>query len=108
MVKKQKVSLRNDITFKHFFKNNEKALISLLESFLPLAKGRRIQSVKILDSLLQNPGNKETIMDLRLILDNQRDCQCRDANVLSSVFQRKGVVLLGKELSFSAEVRGSV
>ena len=71
MVKKQKVSLRNDITFKHFFKNNEKALISLLESFLPLAKGRRIQSVKILDSLLQNPGNKETIMDLRLILDNK-------------------------------------
>ena len=73
MDKKQKVSLRNDITFKHFFKNNEKALISLLESFLPLAKGRRILSIEILDSFLPTLGNKakETIMDLRLILDNK-------------------------------------
>ena len=70
---KKKVSLRDDLTFKHFFKNNKKALISLLENFLPLPKGRGIQKVQILDSVLPSfeKRAKETLMDLRLTMDNK-------------------------------------
>ena len=66
--------LKNDKVFKNFFKNNQKPLISLLESFLPLPKSRKIKEVKVLDSLLSDAGKlsdkKETVMDLRLRLDN--------------------------------------
>ena len=66
--------LKNDKVFKNFFKNNQKPLISLLESFLPLPKSRKIKEVKVLDSLLSDAGKlsnkKESVMDLRLRLDN--------------------------------------
>ena len=38
--KKLKVSLKHDLTFKNFFKNNKTALKSLLENFLPLPKAK--------------------------------------------------------------------
>ena len=66
--------LKDDKVFRDFFKNNQKPLISLLQSFLPFPKPRSIKEVKILDSLLPSTGNlsgkKESIMDLRLELDN--------------------------------------
>ena len=66
--------LKEDEHFKNFFKNNQKPLISLLESFLPLPKSRKIKEVKVLDSLLsvtdKLSNKKESIMDLRLQLDN--------------------------------------
>ena len=70
-VKPEKVSLKNDVNFKYFFKNNERALISLLTHFLPLPKKRSIKTVKIEDSLLPPTKlkDKESIMDIRLTLD---------------------------------------
>ena len=72
--KKQNPSLKDDKVFKQFFKNNQKPLISLLQSFLPFPESRSIKEVTILDSLLSNTENladkKESIMDLRLKLDN--------------------------------------
>ena len=73
-IKTQNPSLKDDKVFKQFFKNNQKPLISLLQSFLPLPKSQNIKEVKILDSLLtdsSNNKNKESVMDLRLQLDNQ-------------------------------------
>ena len=72
--KKLKVSLKDDLTFKNFFKNNKKALKSLLENFLPLPKGKSIQTVEILDSAMPileplEAKAKNPIMDLRLKLD---------------------------------------
>ena len=72
--KKLKVSLKHDLTFKNFFKNNKTALKSLLENFLPLPKGRRIKTVEILDSVIPmleplESKAKNPIMDLRLKLD---------------------------------------
>ena len=70
-IKPEKVSLKNDVNFKYFFKNNERALISLLTHFLPLPKKRSIKTVKIEDSLLPPTKlkDKESIMDIRLTLD---------------------------------------
>ena len=45
-VKPEKVSLKNDVNFKYFFKNSEKALMSLLKHFLPLPKKQSIKSVR--------------------------------------------------------------
>ena len=73
-IQKRNPSLKNDRVFKQFFKNNQKPLISLLETFLPLPKGQSIKEVKILDSLLPDKlgdENKGSLMDLRLQLDNQ-------------------------------------
>ena len=72
--KKLKVSLKHDLTFKNFFKNNKPALKSLLENFLPLPKGKNIKTVEILDSVIPileplESKAKNPIMDLRLKLD---------------------------------------
>ena len=72
--KKLKVSLKHDLTFKNFFKNNKKALKSLLENFLPLPPGKSIQNVEVLDSAMPileplESKAKNPIMDLRLKLD---------------------------------------
>ena len=72
--KKLKVSLKHDLTFKNFFKNNKKALKSLLENFLPLPAGKNIQTVEVLDSAMpilekMSAKTKNPIMDLRLKLD---------------------------------------
>ena len=70
-IKPEKVSLKNDVNFKYFFKNNERALRSLLTHFLPLPKKRSIKTVKIEDSLLPpvKLKDKVSIMDIRLTLD---------------------------------------
>ena len=66
--------LKDDKVFKNFFKNHQEALISLLQSFLPLPEPRIIKKAEILDSFLPdgaNPsGKKQSLLDLRLKLDN--------------------------------------
>ena len=64
------LDLKKDYAFKLYFKRDEGALISLLEHFLPLPKGSRIEDVEILDSELEplvlNPEGKRFVLDLRV------------------------------------------
>ena len=71
--KKNKVSLKHDLTFKSFFKSNNQALKSLLQAFLPLPKGKHIQEVHVLDSLIPSmeKDTKNPVMDLRLKLGSK-------------------------------------
>ena len=90
--KKQNPSLKDDKVFKQFFKNNQKPLISLLQSFLPLPKSQNIKEVKILDSLLTGSPrnkNKESVMDLRLQLDNQELVNVEMQICLKSFFKER-------------------
>ena len=67
------VNLIHDLIFKTYFTKNEKALLSLLETFLPLTSGQKIERVDILNphTLPDKQGKKEIILDLKLKLNNK-------------------------------------
>ncbi len=65
--------LKQDRIFRYFFKKNEKALIHLLNSFLPLEKEQKIKKIKLMDDQIQAPDfdKKESILDIRMEMDSQ-------------------------------------
>ena len=67
------LDLCHDRAFKLYFKTNPSVLRSLLESFLPLPKGRTIKSVMTVDPFMesQDEKGKQVVLDLRAQLDNQ-------------------------------------
>lgn len=58
---------KNDLTFRKIFGEHPHLLISLLNSLLPLEKGREIQSVEYLDTEIipELPGFKRSMVDVR-------------------------------------------
>ena len=65
----QVIDLKKDLAFKLYFKEDAGALISLLQHFLPLPPGSRIESVEVIDSEANpdhlSPEEKEFVLDLR-------------------------------------------
>ena len=64
--------LIEDRVFKNYFKDHAQIVIALLNQFLPLPKGRVIESIQFLDSVMHSdkPKNKDSVLDLRIRLDN--------------------------------------
>ena len=83
------VNLCRDKAFKRYFKSNLLLLRSLLESFLPLPKGRKIQEIRVIDSAIEprREEGKQSILDLKVKLDNQEL-----VNVEMQVFPKRGFV----------------
>ena len=81
------MDLCHDKAFKIYFKSNPLVLRSLLESFLPLPKGRTIKSVMIVDPFMESRDEKgkQVILDLRAQLDNQEW-----VNVEMQLFHQRG------------------
>ena len=66
------LNLKLDLVFRTYFKKNTKVLISLLESFFPDIKKAKIKDLQILPSnYLENPDDKQSILDLSLLLENR-------------------------------------
>ena len=69
------LNLCEDRIFRFFLKSDPSLslLRSLLETFLPLPKGRKIRKIKIVDPVIesQKKGGKQVILDLRVQLDNK-------------------------------------
>ena len=81
------LNLCEDRSFKHFFKSNPSLLRSLLETFLPLPKGRKIKKIEFIDPIIesQKKDGKQVILDLRVQLDNREW-----VNVEMQPFPQKG------------------
>ena len=81
------LDLCHDRAFKIYFKSNPLVLRSLLESFLPLPKGRKIKSVKTIDPFMesQDEEGKQAVLDLRVQLDNKEW-----VNVEMQLFHQRG------------------
>ena len=81
------LNLCEDRAFKSFFKTNLSLLRSLLETFLPLPKGRKIENIQLVDPIIesQKEDGKQVILDLRVQLDNKEW-----VNVEMQAFPQKG------------------
>ena len=82
------LDLCHDRAFKLYFKSNPLVLRSLLESFLPLPKGRKIKSVKTIDPFMESRDEegKQAVLDLRVQLDSQEW-----VNVEMQLFHQSGL-----------------
>ena len=85
------LNLCEDRIFRFFLKSDPSLslLRSLLETFLPLPKGRKIRKIKIVDPVIesQKKGGKQVILDLRVQLDNKEW-----VNVEMQAFPQEGFV----------------
>jgi hypothetical protein len=63
------VDPKNDLTFKRIFGEHPHLLISFLNALMPLAPGRRIESLEYLlpEQLPENPLGKNSIVDVKCI-----------------------------------------
>ena len=61
------IDLKKDLAFKLYFKENKEPLISLLQHFLPLPPGSRIESVEVIDGEANSPhlapAEKDFLLD---------------------------------------------
>ena len=94
---KGNIDLTYDRDFKTYFKGSKKILISLLNQFLPLNKGRKIKSVEILDPVLSSEKkNKNPILDLRVQLDNKTSVNIEMQSVSKKNFKKRILFYLTK------------
>ena len=71
------IDLKKDLAFKLYFKGDKGVLISLLQHFLPLPPGSRIDDVQVIDSETNPthlvPEEKEFVLDLRAQIRRKED-----------------------------------
>ena len=72
MKQKPFIKLSQDLMFQIFFKRSSRCLISLLNAFIPMPKGKTIIDAQILDpSILPDaPKGKVSIMDIKVRLND--------------------------------------
>ena len=71
------IDLKKDLAFKLYFKGDTGVLISLLEHFLPLPPGSRIESVEVMDGEANTPhlapAEKDFLLDFRAQIRRKED-----------------------------------
>ena len=91
------IDLTKDISFKSYFKGSSTVLISLLNQFLPLDKDRKVQSVEILDPLLNSDKKKKNpVLDLRVRLDNNTAVNIEMQSISKKNFRERILFYLAK------------
>ena len=90
------LNLCEDRAFKNFFKTNLSLLRSLLETFLPLPKGRKIENIQLVDPIIesQKEDGKQVILDLRVQLDNKEWVNVEMQAFPQKYFEKRSVYYL--------------
>ena len=90
------LNLCEDRSFKNFFKTNLSLLRSLLETFLPLPKGRKIENIQLVDPIIesQKEDGKQVILDLRVQLDNKEWVNVEMQAFPQKYFEKRSVYYL--------------
>ena len=90
------LKLMLDVVFKAFFMRNQDSLILMLENFLPLPEGLKIEKVYFLGRT-HSPYSRRKGKYLRFETSfrQQRENQCGNANVSSQSLSGKNPVLIG-------------
>ena len=72
MKQKPFIKLSKDLMFQIFFKQSKRCLLSLLNAFIPMPKGKTITDAQILDpaNLPSSPKGKLSIMDIKVKLND--------------------------------------
>ena len=73
MKQKPFIKLSQDLMFQIFFKQSKRCLLSLLNAFIPMPKGKTIIDAQILDpaNLPSSPKGKVSIMDIKVKLNTE-------------------------------------
>ena len=92
------LNLTLDACFKAYFKESDKVSISLLKHFIPLLKGKEIQSVEFLDSVMnsENPEDKDSLLDLRVKLDDGMSVNIEMQTMSKENFEERILVYLSR------------
>ena len=101
---KGNIDLTKDTDFKAYFKGPERILISLLNQFLPLDEGRKVQSVEILDPILSSEKEKKNpVLDLIVQLDNKTSVNIEMQSVSKKNFKERILFYLAKLYTWNLE-----
>ena len=101
---KGNIDLTKDTDFKAYFKGPERILISLLNQFLPLDEGKKVKSVKILDTILSSDKKKKNpILDLRVQLDDKSSVNIEMQSVSKEALKERILFYLAKLYTWNLE-----
>ena len=89
---------RNDLIFKRIFGENPHLLMSFLNSLMPFEEGRFIEEIRYLptEQVPDNPGKKDSIVDVKCIDNNKRQFIVEMQMYWSSYFKNRMVFNAGK------------
>ena len=98
------IDLTYDRNFKTYFKGSKKILVSLLNQFLPLDEGRKVQKVEILDPILSSEKEKKNpVLDLIVQLDDESSVNIEMQSVSKKNFKERILFYLAKLYTWKLE-----